>query len=113
MFDIGAEPEYDTFLFQKDCVTEISDITINSTETVGSPDVSTSLKTLTLGYSIDKFAIASSSIWNSTLNQIELCQVVQLKDGGLVLKEEVGFACKRNLFSELHPSPCIRLLPII
>ena len=62
----------------KDCVSNVTDITVNYTEPVLALKTAT-FEILSLGYSIDKSMIANSTIWNATSSQIELCQVVQLK----------------------------------
>ena len=79
-YDIGKGQKQEVIvlpLLDWDCKTNVTGITVNATEPVWTPNNS-SYKTLTLGYSLNKSAIANSSIWNSTLGQLGLCQKVQL-----------------------------------
>ena len=87
-YEIGQGRQFDTLLFLKDCTTNVTDITINYTEPLLT-QTSANFSTVTLGYNIDKSMIANSSIWNATSSQIELCQVVQLKEGTMVIIEDI------------------------
>ena len=88
-YEIGKGRQFDTLLFMKDCATNVTDISINYTEPLLTPKMNINFSNFTLGYNIDKSMIANSSIWNATLSQIELCQVVQLKEGTLVITEDI------------------------
>ena len=87
-YEIGNGRQFDTLLFLKDCTTNVTDITINYTESLLT-QMNANFSTVTLGYNIDKSMIANSSIWNATSSQIELCQVVQLKEGTMVIIEDI------------------------
>ena len=87
-YEVGKDQQYESLLFMKDCVSNVTDITVNYTEPVLTPK-NTTFETLSLGYSIDKSMIANSTIWNATSSQIELCQVVQLKEGSMVIVEDI------------------------
>jgi len=85
---IGKDRQHNSLLFKKDCITNVTDITVNNTEPLLTPNNAT-FEMLTLGYSINKSMIANSTIWNATSSQIELCQVVQLKEGAMVIVEDI------------------------
>ena len=87
-YAIGKDRQYKSLLFMKDCVTNVTDITVNYTDPELTPRNAT-FNTLTLGYSIDKSMIADSAIWNATSSKIDLCQVVQLKEGSMVIIEDI------------------------
>ena len=46
-------------------------------------------------YNVNKTAIATSSVWNSTLKEIEVCQVIQLIEASTTLGEMVIVEAKR------------------
>lgn len=73
---IGKNRTFETLLYERDCVSNITGIMVNSTKAKTNINMTHDL--LTLSYSIDKSAIANSTIWNSTDNKIEICQIVNL-----------------------------------
>ena len=63
---------------------------------------------LTLGYNFNKSAIAASNIWNKTSSKIQFCQKLQLKEGAMVITEDIreidvdfDFDVNFNLTNEL------------
>jgi len=77
-YEIGRNRTYNTFVYQKDCKTDITDIAGNATDSRTPKPNSGTTDSLILSYSIDKSAIGNSSLWNSTSKQLEFCQVTQL-----------------------------------
>jgi len=75
-YEIGKDRAHETSLYEKDCSTNITDITVNSTKSYTNKDLTHD--TLTVKHSFDKSMIANSTIWNSTTSEIEICQVVRL-----------------------------------
>ena len=86
-YEIGKDRQHKALLLEKDCATNVTGITINATDPVVTFK-NANFSNLTLTYSIDKASIASSSIWNDALSQIELCQVLRLKEGDMVIEED-------------------------
>ena len=86
-YEMGKDRQPEALLLEKDCATNVTGITINATDPVVTFK-NANFSNLTLTYSIDKASIASSSIWNDALSQIELCQVLRLKEGDMVLEED-------------------------
>ena len=62
--DIGRYHQYKALLFERDCIKNITDVAVNSTESKTSQNIT--FDVLTLGHSFDKTDIASSNIWNAT-----------------------------------------------
>jgi hypothetical protein len=91
-YDISATRDYEVeALLKKDCVSSITDIEISLVDEERASKES-GTDTLTLWYDVDKTAIASSSIWNSSSNTLELCQIVRLVDNGMTIFEDKHIA---------------------
>jgi len=109
-YDIGKNPtsngsaagRYKTKLYEKDCSTEVSTsgagpLLFNLTDNgriIKSPANNT-FDEIKLLYNVNKTAIASSSVWNSTAKEIEVCQVIQLIEDSAMLGKMVIVEAKR------------------
>ena len=103
-YDIGKNPpsdgsttgRYKTILYEKDCTTEINtsgsgpllfSLTDNGRITKSPADPI--FDSVDLLYDVNKTMIATSSVWNATTDEVELCQVVQLIEQSSTLGEMV------------------------
>lgn len=86
LYEIGKGRVFHTELFQQDCSSAITDIDIVSSDLATNKN--STFDTLSLIHSVNKTAIASSVIWDAAASQIEVCQVVQLKESGMVIAED-------------------------
>eukprot|EP00579_Thalassiosira_antarctica_P025352 CAMPEP_0202003774 /NCGR_PEP_ID=MMETSP0905-20130828/9266_1 /ASSEMBLY_ACC=CAM_ASM_000554 /TAXON_ID=420261 /ORGANISM="Thalassiosira antarctica, Strain CCMP982" /LENGTH=796 /DNA_ID=CAMNT_0048560987 /DNA_START=226 /DNA_END=2613 /DNA_ORIENTATION=+ len=92
-FDIGKNPpsdgsttgRYNTKLYEKDCATEIATsgtgpllFTLVDNGRISKSPANSTFDAIDLLYDVNKAMIAASSVWNSTTNEIEICQEVQL-----------------------------------
>jgi len=92
-FDIGKNPpsdnsttgRYNTTLYEKDCTTELATsgpgpllFTLTDNGRIPKTPANFTFDAIELLYNVNKTMIATSSVWNSTTNEIEICQVVQL-----------------------------------
>ena len=87
-YDVSAGATYVSNLYQKDCSTPISDLTITPTSAI-THAVNATHARLVLEYDIDTPNLESSDIWNVDTSTIEVCQVVQLKHQTFVVAEDV------------------------
>lgn len=95
-YEIGAKPgEHEAFLYQRDCKTSITDIAIELDDTKVPKDPK--YDNLVLRYEINKTSMLDSIIWNATASKIELCQVVHLKTGNLVIQTD-----RRQVFVDFN-----------
>jgi len=76
-YDITVLRAYEYYVFQSDCTTAISDVSVSITN-LGTTPKDESHDTLVLACDVDKANIAGSSIWNPATNELELCVVVNL-----------------------------------
>ena len=76
-----------TTLFEKDCSTSITDLTITPSETL--TPINSTHDRLELAYDIDTPSLEASAVWNAESSTIELCLVVQLWEGQLVMAEDI------------------------
>ena len=74
-------------LFEKDCYTSITDLTITQSETL--TPINATHDRLELAYNIDTPNLEASRVWNAETSTIELCQVVQLRSSQFVMAEDV------------------------
>jgi len=90
-YEVGKGRKVKTFLYKKDCTTNVTDIFINTTVSKTPMNLNLTYELLTVSHNVNKTAIGSSSVWNDTSKQIELCQVVQLKveDNDMVISEDI------------------------
>ena len=92
-FDIGRNPtsngstagRYNTMLYEKDCATEIATsgtgpllFSLTDNGRISKSPANPTFDAIDLLYDVNKTMIAASSVWNSTTNEIEICQEVQL-----------------------------------
>ena len=82
---IGAGRTFNIDLFNKDCISPITGMTITPT-TARLNGVTADHDGLEIMLDLDKSAITSSNIWED--NKLEFCVRVQLLSGGSVIKEE-------------------------
>eukprot|EP00584_Thalassiosira_punctigera_P000202 CAMPEP_0172538436 /NCGR_PEP_ID=MMETSP1067-20121228/9819_1 /TAXON_ID=265564 ORGANISM="Thalassiosira punctigera, Strain Tpunct2005C2" /NCGR_SAMPLE_ID=MMETSP1067 /ASSEMBLY_ACC=CAM_ASM_000444 /LENGTH=807 /DNA_ID=CAMNT_0013323935 /DNA_START=54 /DNA_END=2477 /DNA_ORIENTATION=+ len=85
-YEISKHRSFEAFLYQGNCVENITDIEVNSTNS--RLELNATHDSLALLHSIDKSAIRYSSIWNEVNKTMEFCQVVNLilpagESGGL------------------------------
>ncbi len=90
IYDVSKTRSVAYDLYETDCETPVSigagAITALAASTA---DKDSTTETLTLDYDFDIPALAASSIWNSLEEEIELCQVVQLTEGAMVIAEDI------------------------
>ena len=114
-YDIGKNPpsdgsttgRYKTILYEKDCTTEINTSGVepllfsltDSGRITKSPE-DPIYDAIDLLYDVNKTMIATSSVWNATTDEIELCQVVQLIEQSATLGEMVIQEDKRIITIE-------------
>lgn len=98
-YHVGSGRTYNTVLYQKGCKSKEPITDIDITSTPSAQLFNSTFDTLTVSHSIDKSQIASSTqIWNSTSNKLEVCQVVELKEGNMVvITNEYELAIDFNL----------------
>ena len=82
---IGVGRTFNIDLFNKDCISPITGMTITPT-TARLNGVTADHDGLEIMLDLDKSAITSSNIWED--NKLEFCVRVQLLSGGSVIKEE-------------------------
>ena len=82
---IGAGRTFNIDLFNKDCISPITGMTITPT-TARLNGVTADHDGLEIMLDLDKSAITSSNIWED--NKLEFCVRVQLLSGGSIIKEE-------------------------
>ena len=93
-YEIGTGHEYEAELFDIDCITPVSTPNVMIVNEIlgeeggGMFEDSVHYDFVTLSYDFDKSKIVGSSIWNDSLNQIQFCQVFQLKEGTFVIEED-------------------------
>lgn len=74
-------------LFEKDCSTSITDLTITPSETL--TPINSTHDRLELAYNIDTPNLEASRVWNAESSTIELCLVVQLWSGQMIMAEDI------------------------
>ena len=67
-------------------------------------DVGDGMKNVTLSYSLDMTNITSSNIWSDSNNttKIELCQLLQLKEGNMVIVSALLCSALNTLYSSSY-----------
>lgn len=85
-YRIGKDRTYNIALFDKDCVSPITGMSMIST-TTRTAAVTASHDGLTIMLNLDKTAITSSNIWEDN-SRLQFCVAVQLLSGGSIIKEE-------------------------
>lgn len=74
---IGRDRDFNTFLKQKDCSSNITDgIILSSTNSTAYNNAT--YESLTLTHGLNKTLVSTSNIWNDTSKEIEVCQIIQL-----------------------------------
>lgn len=74
---IGRDRDFNTFLKQKDCSSNITDgIILSSTNSTAYNNAT--YESLTLTHGLNKTLLSTSNIWNDTSKEIEVCQIIQL-----------------------------------
>ena len=74
---IGRDRDFNTFLKQKECSSNITDgIILSSTNSTAYNNAT--YESLTLTHSLNKTLLSTSNIWNDTSKEIEVCQIIQL-----------------------------------
>ena len=109
-YDIGKNPpsngsadgRYETKLYEKDCSTELptsgaGPLLFNLTDNgrITKSPANNTFDEIKVMYNVNKTAIATSSVWNSTAKEIEVCQVIQLIEASTTLGEMVIVEAKR------------------
>jgi len=86
---MGINRSYQTQIFAQDCRTPITPENLLRLTAERNPNNDLS-ETLTLNYSLEKSLITSSNVWNEAMNQLNVCQVVQLilPDEAFVITED-------------------------
>jgi len=109
-YEIGTGHEYEAILFDIDCITPISTPDVMTVHEIledegGIFEDSVDYDFVTLSYEFDMSKVVGSSIWNDSLNQIQFCQVFQLKEGAFVIEEDerkvvIDFDLTANFLAE-------------
>mmetsp|Transcript_28408 Transcript_28408/g.51777 ORF Transcript_28408/g.51777 Transcript_28408/m.51777 type:complete len:136 (+) Transcript_28408:754-1161(+) len=86
---MGIDRSYQTQILAHDCKTPITPENLLRLTTERNPNNDRS-ETLTLNYSVEKSLLTSSNVWNEAMNQLNMCQVVQLvlPDEAFVITED-------------------------
>ena len=83
LYYVGRGRTVKTFLYQKGCTSK-TPIAMQINTTTTEQQYNSTFDILTVSHSIDKSLIANNTqIWNSTSNNLEVCQVVELREEGI------------------------------
>lgn len=85
-YRIGKNRTFNVALFDKDCVSSITGMSVIPTAT-RTPAVSVTHDGLTIMLNLDKTVITSSNIWEDN-SRLQFCIAVQLLSNGSIIKEE-------------------------
>ena len=77
-YEIGANQIYNTEIYTNDCTSSIEGIVLDLTSDREEILDDKQHELLRLKYNFDKGLLTSSNIWNTTSNQVQLCQIVEL-----------------------------------
>merc|ERR1719491_1266872 len=116
-YDIGKDATsdgsavllYRTKLYQKDCITELptsgaGPLLFNLTDNgrITKSPANDTFDELRLMYNVNKTLIASSPVWNSTANKIEVCQEVHLIEDSAILGQMSVVKDQRDVVIEFN-----------